>query len=255
MIFPVPYPQQLVNEAAKIRYRSGGQYNVGGLTVRTPSMAVGHGALYHSQSPEAYFLGASGLKLVIPRSPIQAKGLLLSAIRDPNPVIFMEPKILYRSSVEQVPVDDFTLPLGKAEILVRGNDLTLLTWGTPVYHCETAMHILESPPSELESVIPKSLRQAKIELIDLRSIMPWDVETVVESVQRTGRLVVVHEAGMTGGMGAEIAAQVQKKCFLKLNAPVRRVTGWDIPVPLQYEKFHIPDAIRIVDAMIETLSY
>ncbi len=244
-----------MNEAAKIRYRSGGSYNVGGLTVRTPSMAVGHGGLYHSQSPEAFFIGASGLKLVIPRSPIQAKGLLLSAIRDPNPVIFMEPKVLYRSAVEQVPIDDFSLPLGQAETLVRGDDLTLLTWGTPVYHCEAAMHLLENPPSELESIIPKSLRKAKVELIDLRSIMPWDIDTVVESVQRTGRLVIVHEAGMTGGMGAEISAQVQKKCFLKLEAPVRRVTGWDIPSALQYEKFHIPDAIRVVDAIVETLSY
>ncbi|KAF9019385.1 thiamine diphosphate-binding protein [Hymenopellis radicata] len=242
-----PAFDQLVNEAAKIRYRSGGSSH--------PSMAVGHGGLYHSQSPEAFFIGASGLKLVIPRSPIQAKGLLLSAIRDPNPVIFMEPKVLYRSAVEQVPIDDFALPLGQAETLVRGNDLTLLTWGTPVYHCEAAMHLLENPPSELESAIPKSLRKAKIELIDLRSIMPWDIDTVVESVQRTGRLVIVHEAGMTGGMGAEISAQVQKKCFLKLEAPVRRVTGWDIPSALQYEKFHIPDAIRIIDAIVETLSY
>ncbi|KAG5638974.1 hypothetical protein H0H81_008194 [Sphagnurus paluster] len=251
------YPafDQLVNEAAKIRYRSGGQYNVGGLTIRTPTMSVGHGGLYHSQSPEGFFMGASGLKLVIPRSPIQAKGLLLRSIRDPNPVIFMEPKILYRSAVEQVPVDDYELPLGKAEVLVPGSDLTVLTWGTPVYHCETALHMLNSPSPALEGVIPKSLRSAKVELIDLRSILPWDVETITESVKRTGRLVIVHEAGMTAGVGAEIAAEVQKRCFLKLNAPVKRVTGWDTPVALQYEKFHIPDAIRVLDAMVETLQY
>jgi 2-oxoisovalerate dehydrogenase E1 component beta subunit len=118
--------------------------------------------------------------------------------------------------------------LGKAEVLIPGNDLTLLTWGTPVYHCETALHMLSNPPSSsMASLIPESLRSAKVELIDLRSILPWDVETVVESVKRTGRLVIVHEAGMTSGAGAEIAAEVQKRCFLKLNAPVKRITGWE----------------------------
>ncbi|KAJ7085727.1 pyruvate dehydrogenase [Mycena belliarum] len=251
------YPafDQLVNEAAKIRYRSGGQYNVGGLTVRTPTMSVGHGGLYHSQSPEGFFMGASGLKIVIPRSPIQAKGLLLSAIRDPNPVIFMEPKILYRSAVEQVPIDDFALPLGRAETLVAGADLTLLSWGTPLYHCETALHMLASPAPPLAPHVPAALRTAKVELIDLRSILPWDAETVAESVARTGRLVIVHEAGMTAGAGAEIAAEIQKRCFLKLAAPVKRITGWDTPVGLQYEKFYIPDAVRILDGIVETLSY
>jgi len=129
--------------------------------------------------------------------------------------------------VEQVPIDDFQLPLGRAETLVRGSDLTLLTWGTPVYHCETALHMLSSPAPSLEPHIPSSVRSAKIELIDLRSILPWDVETVTESVNRTGRLVVVHEAGITAGVGAEISAEVQRRCFLKLDAPVRRVAGWE----------------------------
>lgn len=130
-------------------------------------------------------------------------------------------------AVEQVPVDDFELPLGQAEVLLGGSDLTLLTWGTPVYHCEAAIHLLSYPPPALESVVPSSLRSAKIELIDLRSILPWDVETITESVNRTGRLVIVHEAGMTAGVGAEVSAEVQKRCFLKLNAPVKRVTGWE----------------------------
>ena len=129
--------------------------------------------------------------------------------------------------VEQVPTDDFELPLGKAEVLIPGSDLTLLTWGTPVYHCEAALHMLSNLPPALESAIPASVRSAKVELIDLRSILPWDVETIVESVNRTGRLVIVHEAGMTAGVGAEISAEVQKRCFLKLKAPVRRVTGWE----------------------------
>lgn len=129
--------------------------------------------------------------------------------------------------MEQVPIDDFELPLGRAETLVPGSDLTLLSWGTPLYHCETALHMLTSPAPALEPHVPKSLRSAKIELIDLRSILPWDVETITESVKRTGRLVIVHEAGKTGGVGAEISAEVQKRCFLKLNAPVKRVTGWE----------------------------
>ncbi|THG97692.1 hypothetical protein EW026_g4359 [Hermanssonia centrifuga] len=250
-----PAFDQIVNEAAKHRFRSGSQFDVGSLTIRCPTMSVGHGGLYHSQSPEGFFLGASGLKVVIPRSPIQAKGLLLGAIRDPNPVIFMEPKILYRSAVEQVPMDDYEIPLGKAETLTRGSDLTVLTWGTPVYHCETALHMLSSPPESLAKHIPASVRSAKVELIDLRTILPWDVETVTESVRRTGRLVIVHEASRTGGVGGEIAAEIQNRCFLKLNAPVKRVTGWDTPVPMQYEKFYIPDALRILDAMVETLNY
>jgi len=184
------------------------------------------------------------MQIVIPRSPIQAKGLLLASIRDPNPVLFMEPKILYRSagllchsltlsqtykhtSVEQVPVDDFCLPLGKAETLIPGSDLTLLTWGTPIYSSEDAIRLLQNPPPSLDFLVPKSLRQAKVELIDLRTILPWDMQHIVDSVNRTGRLVIVHEAGMTAGAGAEISAQVQKRCFLKLEAPIRRVAGWE----------------------------
>ncbi|KAH9945800.1 pyruvate dehydrogenase [Epithele typhae] len=250
-----PAFDQIVNEAAKFRYRSNGNFNVGKLTLRCPSMAVGHGGHYHSQSPEGFFMGAAGIKVVIPRSPIQAKGLLLSAIRDPNPVIFMEPKILYRSSVEQVPLDDYEIPLSKAEVLARGSDLTVLTWGTPVYHCEAAIQMLKQPPPAIAEHVPAAFRGATVELIDLRTILPWDVDTVVESVQRTGRLVVVHEAGRTGGVGAEIGAEIQKKCFLKLNAPVRLVTGWDTPVGMQFEKFYMPDPIRIMDAMVETLAY
>ncbi|KAH9023875.1 thiamine diphosphate-binding protein [Lactarius hengduanensis] len=233
-----PAFDQLVNEAAKFRYRSGGQFNVGRLTVRTPSMSVGHGGL-----------------LSFPVHPVQAKGLLLASIRDPNPVIFMEPKILYRSAVEQVPIDDFELPLGRAEVLVPGADLTLLTWGTPLYHCETALSLLAEPPASLAPLVPEALRGARIELIDLRTVLPWDVESVIESVQRTGRLVIVHEASRTAGVGAEIAAEVQSKAFLKLLAPVRRVTAWDTPVGLQFEKFIIPDAIHVLDAVMETLAF
>ncbi|CAE6423932.1 unnamed protein product [Rhizoctonia solani] len=240
---------------AKFRYRSGGRYDVGKLTIRTPSMSVGHGGLYHSQSPEGFFMGAAGLKVVIPRSPIQAKGLLLSAIRDPNPVIFLEPKILYRSSVEQVPVDDFEIPIGKAEVLTKGSDVTLLTYGSPVYTCENAMSLIRNPPPSIAHLIPESVRGVSIELIDLRTLLPWDIHTVMESVKKTGRLVIVHEAGKTMGPGAEIAAEITNRCFLNLHAPVKRITGWDTPVPLVYEKFYIPDALRVVDGIVETLKY
>ncbi|KAG8959609.1 hypothetical protein FRC03_007732 [Tulasnella sp. 419] len=250
-----PAFDQIVNEAAKYRYRSGNQFNVGKLTIRSPTMSVGHGGLYHSQSPEGFFMGAAGLKIVIPRSPIQAKGLLLASINDPNPVIFLEPKILYRSAVEQVPIDAYTLPLSKAETLIKGSDLTVLTYGTPLYTAQSAISLLANPPPQLESLIPESLRKASIELIDLRTILPWDVETVVESVNRTRRLLILHEAGKIGGVGAEIASVVTERCFLRLEAPIRRVTGWDTPVPLVYEKFYIPDVIRMVDAMAETLTY
>ncbi|KZT55091.1 Thiamin diphosphate-binding protein [Calocera cornea HHB12733] len=251
------YPafDQLVNEAAKLRYRTGGAYNVGALTVRAPTMSVGHGGLYHSQSPEGFFLGAAGIKIVIPRSPLQAKGLLLASIRDPNPVIFLEPKILYRSAIEQVPTADFELPLGKAEVLLPGDALTLLSYGTPLYHCEAALSLLRTPPPALDALVPPSLRSAKIELIDLRTIMPWDLPTVLRSVAKTRRLVIVHEAGRSGGVGAEIASEVMNRLFLQLEAPVRRVTGWDTPVPLAFEKFYIPDAVRILDSVLETLQY
>ena len=126
-----------------------------------------------------------------------------------------------------MPIDDFELPLGKAEVLQKGSDLTLLTWGTPVYHCETALSLLSSPPPSVAHLVPKDLRSASIELVDLRTILPWDVARVEESVKKTGRLVIVHEASVTGGVGGEIAAEIQKRCFLKMKAPVKRVAAWE----------------------------
>ncbi|GAA5957920.1 hypothetical protein JCM21900_005556 [Sporobolomyces salmonicolor] len=249
-----PAFDQLVNDA-KYRYRSGGQFNAGSLTVRSPCSAVGHGGLYHSQSPEAYFLQASGLKVVVPRSPIQAKGLLLSAIRDPNPVLFLEPKILYRSSVEQVPTCDYELPLSSAEILQEGKDLTIVSYGPPLYTIEGALHHLKHPAADLDRLIPQELRGLSVEVIDLRTIIPYDIETVVKSVNKTGRCLIVHEAPQAGGMGSELAAEIQQRCFLRLEAPVKRLTGWDTPFGLAYEKFYLPDHVRILDGIIETMRY
>ncbi|KAL1917569.1 uncharacterized protein VTP21DRAFT_3962 [Calcarisporiella thermophila] len=239
-----PAFDQLVNEAAKYRYRSGGLFNVGGLTVRAPSMAVGHGALYHSQSPESYFAHTPGLKIVIPRSPIQAKGLLLASIRDRNPVIFFEPKILYRAAVEQVPVGDYELPLGKAEVLKQGKDITVVGWGSQIYILENAIQLAE-----------KRIPGLSCELIDLRSILPWDVETVAKSVNKTGRLLIAHEAPKTGGFAAEIAAAITERCFLRLESPIQRVCGWDTPFSLAFEKFYVPDMIRCYEGIRKAINF
>lgn len=240
------YPafDQLVNEAAKYRYRSGGIFDVGGLTIRSPISAVGHGGVYHSQSPEAFFPHASGLKVVIPRSPIQAKGLLLASIRDRNPVLFFEPKILYRAAVEQVPIGDYELPLGKAEVLKLGTDVTVLGWGSQIYALENAIQMAE-----------ENLPGLSCELIDLRTIFPWDVETIENSVNKTGRLVVAHEAPKTMGFGAEIAATIQDRCFLRLEAPITRVAGHDTPFPLVYERFYLPDLTRCYEAIRKVMQY
>ncbi|KAK7444704.1 transketolase [Colletotrichum acutatum] len=232
------YPafDQLVNEAAKYRYRDGAcGRSVGGLTVRMPCGGVGHGALYHSQSPESLFTHIPGLRVIMPRSPLQAKGLLLAAIRSNDPCIFMEPKILYRAAVEQVPAGAYTLPLSKAEVLKEGKDVTIISYGQPLYTCMSAIQKAEE---ELG---------ISVELIDLRTLYPWDKETVFQSVRKTGHCIVVHEAMVNAGIGAEVAATIQEDpdTFLRLEAPVARVAGWSIHTPLLYEKFNIPDVANI----------
>jgi len=239
-----PAFDQIVNEAAKYRYRSGNLFDCGKLTIRAPCGAVGHGALYHSQSVEAFFAHSPGLKIVIPRSPIQCKGLLLSCIRDPNPCIFFEPKILYRLATENVPIKDYTIPLSKAEVMKEGKDVTLLGWGTQI-------HVLREVAEMAEQKLGVSC-----ELIDLRTIMPWDYETVCNSVSKTGRLLISHEANMTQGFGAEIAAFVQKECFLNLEAPIERVCGYDVPaIPHVYECFFMPDKWKCLEAIKRLSNY
>ncbi|CAG9830351.1 unnamed protein product [Diabrotica balteata] len=238
-----PAFDQLVNEAAKYRYRSGGTFDCGKLTVRAPCGAVGHGALYHSQSPEAYFAHTPGLKVVIPRGPIKAKGLLLSCIRDPDPCLVFEPKILYRQAVEEVPVDDYQLPIGKADILVEGNDVTLIGWGTQV-------HVLK----EVAQLAKEKLK-VSCEVIDLVSILPWDTETVFKSVKKSKRVLIAHEAPLTSGFGAEIAATIQEECFLHLEAPIQRVTGFDTPFPHVFEPFYLPDKWRCFAAVQKLVNF
>lgn len=238
-----PAFDQIVNEAAKYRYRSGNLYDCGKLTFRAPCGAVGHGALYHSQSPEAFFSHTPGLKIVVPRGPIKAKGLLLSCIRDDNPCIFLEPKVLYRAAVELVPTADYTSPLSKADVLDEGDDITLIGWGTQV-------HVLRET-----AMMAREQFNISCEVIDLVTILPWDRQTIYESVKKTGRVLIAHEAPITSGFGAELAASIQKECFLNLEAPVERVCGFDTPFPHVFEPFYLPDKWRCLKAIKELVNY
>ncbi|BCV49479.1 alpha-ketoacid dehydrogenase subunit beta [Shewanella algae] len=237
-----PAFDQIVNEAAKFRYRSGNEFDVGGLTFRTPyggGIAGGH---YHSQSPEAYFTQTPGLKVVVPRNPYQAKGLLLASIRDNNPVVFFEPKRLYRASVGDVPEGDYQLELGKAEVVREGKDITLLAWGAQMEIIEKAADMAKEEGIDCE-------------VIDLRTLAPWDVETVAESVKKTGRLLINHEAPLTGGFAGEIAATIQQECFLYLESPISRVCGLDTPYPLIHEKEYMPDALKTFEAIKASVNF
>jgi 2-oxoisovalerate dehydrogenase E1 component beta subunit len=237
-----PAFDQIVNEAAKFRYRSGNEFDVGKLTIRSPYGGGIAGGLYHSQSPEAYFAHTPGLKIVIPRNPYQAKGLLLASIRDDNPVLFFEPKRLYRASVGEVPTEDYQLPIGKAEIVQTGSDITLLAWGAQ-------MEILQ------KSADLAANDGISCEVIDLRSILPWDVETIANSVIKTGRLLVTQEAPLTAGFASEIAATIQQECFLHLESPVERVCGLDTPYPLALEKEYVADHLKIYEAIKRSVNY
>ncbi|MBR9727915.1 alpha-ketoacid dehydrogenase subunit beta [Shewanella intestini] len=237
-----PAFDQIVNESAKFRYRSGNLFDVGGLTYRTPyggGIAGGH---YHSQSPEAYFTQTPGVKVVVPRNPEQAKGLLLAAIRDPNPVIFFEPKRLYRASVGEVPEGDYEIELGKAEVVKQGTDITVLAWGAQMEIVEKACKTAEADGISCE-------------IIDLRSLAPWDVDTVAASVKKTGRLLINHEAPLTGGFAGEIAATIQQECFLYLESPINRVCGLDTPYPLIHEKEYMPDEHKTYEAIKATVTF
>lgn len=237
-----PAFDQIVNESAKFRYRSGNLFNVGGLTIRAPYGGGIAGGLYHSQSPEAYFAHTPGLKVVVPRNPHQAKGLLLASIHDPNPVLFFEPKRLYRASTGEVPEEEYLLPLGQAEVVKEGTDITLLAWGAQMEVLTQAVELAEK-----EGI--------SCEVIDLRTILPWDVETVADSVFKTGRLLISHEAPLTGGFAGEIAATIQERCFLYLESPIARVTGLDTPFPLALEKEYLPDHLKVFEAIRASVEF
>lgn len=239
--FIYPGFDQLVSEAAKYRYRTAGEFQVP-MVVRTPYGGGIRGGHYHSQSPEALFIHTAGLKVVCPSNPYDAKGLLIEAIRDDDPVIFFEPKRVYRAVKMEVPEEAYGLSLSEAKVVRAGEQVTCIAWGAMLYEAFSAA----------EEVAKQGI---DVEVIDLRTLWPLDVETIVSSVEKTGRLVVVHEAPQTCGFGGELVALVTERAFLHLEAPPRRVTGWDTPFPQTHEREYLPLAHRIVPTLIETARY
>ncbi len=244
------YPglDQIISEAARMRYRSAGEFT-SSMTIRSPFGGGIFGGQTHSQSPEAIFAHVSGLKTIIPSTPYDAKGLLISAIEDNDPVVFFEPKRIYNGPFDgyydrpvkpwakhpasEVPEEAYRIPLGKANVVREGNDLTILAYGTMVHVAlgVVAEHGLDA------------------EVIDLRSIVPVDIETIEASVKKTGRCVIIHEATRTAGFGAELSALVQERCFYHLEAPIERVTGFDTPYPHSLEWGYFPGPVRIGNAL------
>ena len=236
-----PAYDQITNHAARYRTRSRGAVTIP-LTIRVPVGGGIHAPELHSDSPEAIYAHTPGLKVVMPSTPYDAKGLLISAIRDPDPVIYFEPKRIYRAFREEVPEDEYTVEIGKAKVVEEGSDLTVVTWGATTLQCIEA---LDSLPEDLS-----------VELIDLRTIYPYDLDTVAASVQKTGRCVIACEAPRTASMAAELASAIQEECFLHLKAPVQRVCGFDTVMPYyKLELDYLPDAKRISKGILETANY
>jgi pyruvate dehydrogenase E1 component beta subunit len=241
MDFIYPAFDQIVSEMAKMRYRSGGQYSVP-VVIRTPYGGGIRGGHYHSQSAEAYFAHTPGLKVVIPSNPYDAKGLLISAIRDEDPVIFMEPKRLYRSVKGEVPDTDYTVPIGKASIPKEGKDISVFAYGAMIPIC-------------MEAAKKAQEKDIDVEVVDLRSLVPLDTETILNSVKKTGRAVVVYEAPKTSGFGAEISAIIAEKAIEYLEGPVLRVAGFDTPYPYTLEHIYMPDARRVLEAIEKVVHF
>jgi len=243
-----PAYDQILSEASRMRYRSAGQF-ICPMTIRTPCGGGIRGGQTHSQSPEAIFAHISGLKTVMPSNPYDAKGLLISAIEDNDPVIFFEPKRLYNGPFDgdpdkssslwndhakaEVPEGHYTIPLGKAAIARPGSALTMLAYGTMVHVCIAAAEALG----------------VDAEVIDLRTLFPLDAETIIQSVKKTGRCLIAHEATLTGGFGGELSAVVQENCFYNLEAPILRVAGWDTPYPHAFEWEYFPGKKRVMDGI------
>jgi 2-oxoisovalerate dehydrogenase E1 component beta subunit len=231
-----PAFDQIVNELAKYRYRSGGEYSAS-MVIRAPVGGGIRGGHYHSQHPEAPFIHVAGLKVVCPANAYDAKGLLLASIRDPDPVIFFEPKRVYRAAKGEVPEGDYAVPLGSAAIRREGEDVTVIAYGAMLYEALDAAH--------------KAAKEGvECEVIDLRTLWPVDIATILTSVQKTGRLVVVHEAPRTCGFGAELVTLVCERAFYHLEAPPVRVTGFDTPFPYALEMEYLPLSHRILPAVL-----
>jgi pyruvate dehydrogenase E1 component beta subunit len=232
-----PAYDQIVNELAKYRYRSGGDHTCK-VVIRTPVGGGIRGGHYHSQHPEAAFVHVAGLKVVIPSNPYDAKGLLLAAIRDPDPVIFFEPKRVYRAAKGDVPDGDYTVALETASVVRPGRHVTVLGYGAMLYEA-------------LDAAAKAAEKGVEAEVIDLRTLWPVDIATILESVKKTGRLVVVHEAPRTCGFGAELVTLVVERAFYHLEAPPIRVTGFDTPFPYTLEMEYLPLSHRILPAILE----
>ncbi|MDB5084492.1 MAG: alpha-ketoacid dehydrogenase subunit beta [Bacilli bacterium] len=242
--FIFPAYNQIVSEAARIRYRSNNDWNCP-VTIRAPYGGGVHGALYHSQSVEALFYHVPGLKIVTPSTPYEAKGLLIAAIRDPDPVLFLEHKKCYRLVKGEVPDDDYTLPIGKANVKREGDDITVFTYGLMTHYCLEAADVLAKDG-------------ISVHLVDLVSIRPMDQQAIVEAAERTGKVLIVHEDNKFGGVGAEISAIIAEECLFSLDAPIRRLCGPEIPAmpfspPL--EKYYLLSASKIAESMRELARY
>jgi pyruvate dehydrogenase E1 component subunit beta len=233
--------EQLVAHASRIRSRSRGRYECP-LVVRVPYGGGIRAPEHHSESNEAYFVHTPGLKVVVPSTPYEAKGLLLAAIRDPDPVIFMEPKRIYRSIREEVPEDEYVIPLGRSRVAVEGRNVTLIAWGAMLHAAIQGAKLMAD-------------RGVSSEVLDLRTLSPLDTDAIIESVKKTNRAVIVHEAPRSCGVAAEIAARINEKALLHLEAPVERVTGFDIVMPLpKLEQYFLPDARRVANAIDRVMS-
>jgi len=239
--FIFPAFDQIVNEVAKFRYRSGGQYACP-MVIRTPYGGGIKGGHYHSQSPEALFIHTAGLKVVSPSNPYDAKGLLLAAMRNEDPVLFFEPKRIYRAAKGDVPEDDYEVELGKAKVIREGDQVTVIAYGAMLHEAS-------------EAVDEAAKLGIECELIDLRTLWPLDIDCLVSSSKKTGRIVIVHEAPRTCGLGAEISSLLQERCFVYLQAPIKRVTGWDTPFPYILENEYLPRAPRILQGIREIAEF
>lgn len=236
-----PGIDQLFSQAAKLRYRSGGQFTAP-MVVRMPTGGGVKGGHHHSQSPEAHFAHTGGLKVVVVSNPYDTKGLLKSAIREDDPVVFMEPKRLYRAIKEEVPDDDYLIPIGKAALKREGSDITLVSYGGPVQEALKAAEEMAGAGIQAE-------------VIDLRSLLPWDKEAVLASVAKTGRVLMISEAPRTASIASEVTATISEELFDQLSAPPLRVTGFDMPYPYAQDKLYMPTVTRILNAAKRVLDY
>ncbi len=232
---------QIVSEAAKMRYRSGGQFTVP-MTIRTPYGGGIRGGHYHSQSSEAYFCHTAGLKVVTPSTPLEAKGLLTSSIRDPDPVMFLEPKKLYRAFREEVPEGEVTVPIGQAAVRRAGKDVTLIAYGSMAQVC-------------IEAATKAAEKGVEAEVIDVRTLVPLDEPALLASVKKTGRAVIVNEAPRTGNYGGEISAILAEKAIEYLRGPIVRVSGFDTPFPYTLEDVYMPNADRVLAAIDKVMAF